>query len=473
MTLWIIWLQSVHELRPACARLRTFAWMALALAGLCIRNDRLGVTSLVRSLNLDPSAYHRFLHLFHSNALDLEALTAAWLRLSVRLFGPLEVDGALVVLADGVKAPKEGRKMPGVKSLHQESENNNKSPFIMGHSLQALSLLVQSRAGEVAAVPLTARIHEGLVFSNRDKRTLLDKLAAMLLANANHLGRRVLLIADAYYASGKVINPLLAKGHHLLTRARINTVAFECVAQPAIARRGRPRLYGKKVRLRDLARAKEGWLSAPSPIPGEKETIVKYRHADLLWRPVGKRVRFVIVQHPKRGTIILMATDLTRAPLEILLLYSYRFKIEVGFRQAIQVLGAYAYHFWMKGLKPIRRRGKNQYLHRETEAYRKNVKRKMGAYHRYIQLGCIAQGLLLHLAVNHPRAVWAGFRSWLRTMNPGAPPSELVVSCALRESWPDFLASDADTLTLRKILHSYRRRDSPNHAETVPCAKSA
>ena len=32
-------------------------------------------------------------------------------------------------------------------------------------------------------------------------------------------------------------------------------------------------------------------------------------------------------------------------PLQILMLYSHRFKIEVGFKQALHVLGSYAYHF--------------------------------------------------------------------------------------------------------------------------------
>ena len=57
----------------------------------------------------------------------------------------------------------------------------------------------------MAAVPLTSRIHEGLVFSNRDFRTLLDKLAVLLFSIANILARSVLLVADAYYASGKFI----------------------------------------------------------------------------------------------------------------------------------------------------------------------------------------------------------------------------------------------------------------------------
>jgi len=68
-------------------------------------------------------------------------------------------------------------------------------------------------------IPLTSRIHEGLVFSNRDRRTSLYKLAVLLFLISNVLERNVLLVADAYYASGKFIRQLLANGHQRLTRA--------------------------------------------------------------------------------------------------------------------------------------------------------------------------------------------------------------------------------------------------------------
>ena len=155
--------------------------MLLTLAGLCCRADNAGVTSFVRALDCSGKAYHRFLHFFHSAGLNLETLTACWLRLCLRLFRPFEVNSRMVFLADGIKAPKEGRKMPGVKLLHQQSAGNTKPTYIMGHSMQAISMLVQCAAGQVAAVPLVSRIHEGLVFSNRDTSTLLDKLVALLL----------------------------------------------------------------------------------------------------------------------------------------------------------------------------------------------------------------------------------------------------------------------------------------------------
>jgi hypothetical protein len=264
------------------------------------------------------------------------------------------------------------------------------------------------------------------------------------------------LVADAYYTSRKVILPLLAQGHHLVTRARLNTVAYRPARRPARRRRGRPRLYGTKVRLRDLVGERASFQTAPSPIAGESAVQLEYRCLDLLWRPVGRRVRFVLVRHPQRGTLLLLTTDLGLAPLDVILLYSYRFKIEVGFRQAIQVLGSYAYHFWMKAMTPIRRRDGDQYLHRKSERYREGVRRKMSAYHRHVQLGCIAQGLLLHLALNHGDLVWGHFRSWLRTMDPTGPPSELVVSHALRDWLPQFLDEASGERDVQKFVEHYR-----------------
>ena len=302
MKLWTQWLQAVYALRPACRRARTFVWTVLVLMGMCCRGDNAGVTSFVRVLNFGDQAYHRFLHLFHSTSLDLDVLTSCWVRLCLVLFRPFEVNSRLVCLADGIKAPKEGRRMPGVKLLHQSSASNTKPEYIMGHSLQAVSLLVHSGAGHVAAVPLTSRIHEGLVFSNRDARTLLDKLVALLFLITRAWDRKVLLVADAYYASAKVILPLLTNGHQLLTRAKSNAVAYLPVPQPARRGKGRPKLYGKKVRLKDLAQDDAAFTYGPSPVYGERDVIVRYRVLDLMWRPVGRIVRFCIVHHPGRGT---------------------------------------------------------------------------------------------------------------------------------------------------------------------------
>ena len=453
--LWLAWLRALLPLRPACSRHTTFLWLLLVLAALCLRPDLAGVTSLVRGLGLCDGSYYCLLHFFHSPALDLDRLAQLWRQTLLALFrrSLVRVNGRIVVLADGLKRPKEGRKMPAVKSLHQESRCNAKASFIMGHSLQAIALLVQA-AGVCFAVPVAARIHEGVVWSARDRRTLLDKLSALVLGLC--WTEPLTLVADAYYAAAKFARSLLAQGHHLISRVRSNAVAYfpPSPRRSRKARRGRHRRYGHKTRLRDWFRYCKQFTKAPSPVYGESGITLRYLSHDLLWRPLGQLVRFVWVCHPTRGNLVLLCTDLTLQPLEIIRLYGWRFKIEVSFKQAIHTLGAYAYHFWMQDMAPIRRGSGKQYLQRKSECYRQHVRRKLAAYERHIQLGLIAQGLLQYLALNFRRVSWFNFHSYIRTACPQKPPSEWVVAQALRHTWPDFLRGSSQSAILKKFLVS-------------------
>ena len=451
LLLWLAWWRAVQYLRPACHRTTTFLWLAVVLAAFCLRPDLAGVTSLVRSLGLSDPCYYCLLHFFHSSALPLASLTAAWLQTVRHLLGRrlVRVNGRPVVLVDGLKRPKEGRKMPGVKSLHQESQCNAKAPFIMGHSCQAVALLVQS-AGACLGVPIAVRIHEGLVWSNRDRRSLLTKLAQLLLECA--WGEAVTVVADAYYAAGQFARRLRDHGHHLVTRVRSNGVAFFPPPKPKLHHRGRPRRYGRKTKLRDWFRLQARFQSALSPLYDDRQVTLRYFSRDLLWRPLGQLVRFVWVIHPTRGRWILLCTDLSLSPLDILRLYGWRFKIEAGFWQAIHTVGTYAYHFWMATMTPLHRGQGNQHLHRKSDHYRQQVRRKFAAYERHIQIGLIAQGLLQYLALSFRQVVWANFHSYIRTAKPSLPPSEWVVAQALRHTWPHFLRFSPSAATLKKFL---------------------
>ena len=453
MDLWPAWWTLVAQLRPAFRRGRTFLWFAAALAGFSVRGDLRGVTSIVRALGLRASFYDRLLDFFHSPSVRLDALTECWTGLVLRVLGPflLLVRGRPVLLADGIKAPKTGRKMPAVKCLHQESQNNSKPEFITGHSCQALALVVRA-AASCFALPLACRIHEGIVTTNRDKRTLLDKLVALFF----QIGRLppAYLVADAYYAAAKIILPLLAAGHHFVTRVKSTATAFEPAPPPRKRGRGRPRRYGARVQLRDVFARSSRFRSAARPVYGETGVTLRIFSRDLLWRPVGRLVRFVWVEHPVRGRMILLCTDLELSPLDILRLYGVRFKIEVAFKQAVHTVGAYAYHFWMRAMTPLSRGGGNQHLHRKSAAYRRGVFRKLAAYHCHLQCGLIAQGLLHMLSVLHPRLVWRDFGSWIRTRRGGIPPSEAIVAAALRHTLPEFLADEAPNPLFVKFLRA-------------------
>ena len=314
-------------------------------------------------------------------------------------------------------------------------------------------MLVDGVMGTAFAVPLVSRIHEGVIFSNRDKRTLMDKIVVLFFSVIEVFQDQIILVADNYYANKKVIKPLLKKGVDLVARIRNNAVAYYL---PKAAKNkvgaGRKKKYGRKVSLLSFFKKRHLFISASSPVYGEKDVTISYFCINLLWRPIGQLIRFVLVVHPTRGKVILMSTVLDLDPLKLISIYGYRFKIEVSFKDSVNRLKIYSYHFWMKVMSPLKRTKGNQHLHRESSDYRNQVIRKINAYHAYVQIGCIAQGLLLHLSINFGPLVWDNFRSWFRTMKKDLPPSEMIVSYTLRTCLPAFLMGSQKDHPIEKFI---------------------
>ncbi len=249
-----------------------------------------------------------------------------------------------------------------------------------------------------------------------------------------------------------MVRGLLHSGNHLITHVRKNAVAYWPALPNSEKRRGPKRKYGAKVKLKTLFQDVSSFLEAPSPTYGETQVTIRYRTLDLLWRPVGIVVRFILVIHPQHGLKIFMTTDLSLLPLDILRIYGFRFKIEVAFKQALYTLGTYAYHFWMASMTPRPHQSGDQYLHRKSGTYRNHVCRKMQAYHCHMQLGIIAQGLLQYLSLTCTKAVWQSFGSWLRTIRDGIYPSEQVTALALRNTLPELLVNSPDDQILVNFI---------------------
>ena len=241
------------------------------------------------------------------------------------------------------------------------------------------------------------------------------------------------------------------------------------IAQPAIhrpkrsgsRRRGRPQKYGRRVKIQNLFRSTTKVERFASPLYGEKGVTIKVRTVDLLWEPAGQLVRFVLVEHPHRGRWMLMCSDLSLDARSIVRLYGLRFKIELGFKQAVHTLGAFSYHFWMADMKRIKRRGGNQYMHHESKAYRDKIRRKLHAYHVFMMMGVITQGLMQYLSACHTELVWQSFGSWLRTIRQDVAPSELVVKTALQNTLGGFIRISQQNNKLAKFIAD---RQDPDRA---------
>jgi len=83
---------------------------------------------------------------FHSHAWSIVKLSQTWGKWLLKHKDVHRLRGKPVYVGDGIKVSKEGRKMPGVKRLHQESDNTSKPDWIRGHYFGCLSLLLERRS---------------------------------------------------------------------------------------------------------------------------------------------------------------------------------------------------------------------------------------------------------------------------------------------------------------------------------------
>ena len=267
-------------------------------------------------------------------------------------------------------------------------------------------------------------------------------MASMAVALVKGLNAKCIVVLDAYFAVGPVF--LILKGllnsngerlAHLITRAKSNVVGYE---NPPFrtGKPGAPRKYGEKLKLIKFFEDKQNeFQEAAIEIYRQKKTIF-FLCLDLLWKPIKEKVRFVLVIDGTE-TFILMCSDLTLEPLDIIKAYSYRFKIEVNFKVLKHLMGVFFYHFWTSVWPKIGKRNKSDLSSIVTRS-EKLIAQTTCAIEGFVNLGCIATGILQIIALNLHQTIWETYRGWLRTITSAIPTEETVRSVIQEEFFHNF-----------------------------------
>ena len=447
----------VLAFRGVFSRQATFDWFVIVVWGFLLRGDADGVTSTVRCFGLAASEYYNLLGFFHSSAYDVDSLCRCWSNVVLALLPPVTVGGKPLYVADAIKVGKAGHKMPGVKTLHQESDDNTKPEFIRGHFWASFSLLVGTVSSPFA-LPLRFQLQDGIKLSPSERTSLPTKMANLVTSAAPQPGY---LVVDNYYAGKMFLRRLVAGGFNVISRLRRNAVAYEPAPTPVHRTRGRPRKYGVKVVLGELFRDRSLFRRTTLSIYDDIKN-VSFHSRDLFWN--GTMARIVLTIFPDGVRSILISTDCMLAPEAIIQAYGFRFKIEVQFKELVHVILGFAYRFWMMAMPRTGSRPRNLFLHRKSPDFRRLVFRKIEAYERFVNIAAIALGILQTLALVYRDHIWAHFPLWFRRLRTTTHPSEHVARLTLQAALlQEISAADQDRPLLARILPARQATHTQPH----------
>lgn len=394
------------------------------------------------------------IYFFRSKAFNLDDIKRQWLIIVQHYVKPVTIDGRSIVIGDHIKVAKEAHYMPVVKKLHQESENVGKPDDIFGHQFGMIGILAEGPTTQ--CVPLDIALHDGIDeinalnenFSEQKalettKETIIVKMIQMAGSYVNATSEKIIFLLDAYFPSASSFNAAEAinqENHStlvtLVMRAKSNTVAFSEPPKTIKRGKGRPRIYGPKIVFKEVFKdCLETFETLKINLYGKNET-VQYLCMDLLWKPIGRQARFVLVKTGEK-LMILICSDLNLHPQQIISAYSYRFKIEVSFKVLKHVIGSFGYHFWTKALPKLSHfKTKTDLSVIKEQKLKDKILSTTRAIEVFTFLSCMAMGLLTIVSLTHPTLVWQRFSGWLRTRSSALPSVETVRSVVQQElSW--------------------------------------
>lgn len=436
------------------------------VVGFMLRTSNRGVTSTVSSLHLDPKQYYNLLHFFRSSGYKTSQLYDEWIDIAKKE-GPFHsVCGRIILLGDHIKISKEGRRMPDIQLLHQDSENSGKGEYIEGHTYAQVSAVI-TKEQVARSLPLISEPQksppkkEGT--NKPDGDTLVTQMVNLVARATESLGDddKAVVALDAYFskasaflATDKVVDKQGNRRLEIVTRARDDSVGFKTPLPKPKGKRGAPPKYGEKVVLSKLFSDKSQFTEVTLRIYG-RPTKVRYQCLDLIWKPLKRMVRFVVVESD-RGRMIVMCSDLSLSPEDIIIIYCLRFKIETGFDEQKNDIGSFSYRFWTTALPKRKRWAKNEQI--PVVEHLERVDNARRAIDSFVCLGTIVAGIATIIAFSHNRQIWKRYPGWIKTLR-SIVPSIAITKETLAQDFPPFLKSYPHLPLCSIINHRLRSVD--------------
>jgi len=432
--------KMLRHCRSAFSHSSTWLKFCMIVLGFIGATEMIGVTSFCRFYGLNEKGYYNLVHFFRYSEWSLSALSVCWASFVFAQKLTITVGGRAVLIGDHTYVPKDGRRIPGVVTLRQNSETQTKPSYFKGHCWGVIGLLIGNLKSPFC-LPLQLSIHQGFIHIGEDckkkenKQTLGTRIIQMAINTAVINNCPSILVLDAFFPTGNIFKladsvwsiALKQPYVHLIIRAKKNYTAYFQPSQSKEKKRGRKAKYGEKLKLMECFDQLHLFSDKICCIYGKIEKI-KIMSTDMLWKPSGSLIRFVFAITSK-GPIVLMCSDLKMDPIVALELYCSRIRVECMLDMLKNMINAFNYRFWSKKMpKESRKPKKNKKLTAPKPENIATIKRCWEGCERFAFLGAISLGLLQIIAFKYTDSIWSEFDGFLRTRSREIPSERTVKS---------------------------------------------
>jgi hypothetical protein len=353
-----IWMITVlTEFAPAIYEMSTWYKVEMLVAGVILATGKRTVSAVLRVMGLaqdrNYAKYHHVLSRAIWSGLEVSGIL---LRLLLKTF---DTGGPLVFGIDETIERRRGDKI-AAKGIYRDGVRSSKSHFVKASGLRWISVMWLTRipfAELIWALPfLTALAPSERYYEQRGKqaKTLTDWARQLVVQVRRFLPERALIfVADSSYAALDFLHACqaLSRPVTVITRLRLDAALYE--PAPPYCGKGRPRKKGKRLATpQQLIDAPTTcWMRLPFVWYNHQVRDIEISTHQAVWFHNGQAplpIRFILIRdvQGKFDPQVLLCTDLSLDPLDILVFFKRRWQMEPTFRHVREHLGVETQRQW-------------------------------------------------------------------------------------------------------------------------------
>jgi hypothetical protein len=344
LTKWILpdyWQVMVITLSSALHQ--RSAWrLSIIFTAMLFAKGRKTITSWLRATGINH-CYKAYYYFIGSLAQKTENIATELFEIMIRRI--YKNTNTVLTAIDDSPTQRYGPKIVGAGIHRNPTPTPDGRKFVYGHVWVTVSAIARHKRFGTVGLPLLARMYVkardvkniGLVFKSKTEQAA--ELAKWAYNCCKSLGKKLWIVTDGGFTRASFLKPVIKAGVVVITRLRKDAVVYAELKPPKKRRRGRPRKYGKRIKLANVVNNPDGWSKVKAFLYGREET-KEVKVFKALYKPAGCLVQVLVVLESKDCFRAFMCTDLKASAVKILEAVADRYAIEQNFSDIKEIEGA-------------------------------------------------------------------------------------------------------------------------------------